>query len=483
MLRGLPPVEVLDRWLDDEDIPDRVPCLIAPDGRYDLALNRYFLQADMVDASEHTLAAIAYDLADFLTFLWCHRKPVGSRTWTDATPEDRAAYKRWRRTDPNGPRVAGSTWGRCVATVNQFYKWAVRRGLVEQNPVVQRPARSRPGRARSGQETPAEAPRDGRKAEAGWLPPASYRRWRDVGVRGYLPTGVRDGSFKGRLASRNATFCDLMVRTGLRLSEQSSLSLFEVPEVDLGRAYVPTRLPVAIAKGGSGRRIYIAASVLRDVWDYIRFDRAEVVERARERGIYDRVADPLVVEDPQRASLPPRRSGGRRVAVESLGHRERRRLFIRGEDGLLEPAALWLTEDGLPVMPGTWKSMFQDANDRCVRHGVALRCHPHLLRHSFAVVTLEQLQREHIRELARMSPAQRTSYEQVFGDPQDWVRRRLGHRSLESTFTYLHTLQELEMETRLALVPDEWEPAGLDSGELEREAADEAYAQAGLVVR
>jgi site-specific recombinase XerD len=53
---------------------------------------------------------------------------------------------------------------------------------------------------------------------------------------------------------------------------------------------------------------------------------------------------------------------------------------------------LWLNRRGLPVMPGTWQSMFGDANDRCRRNDVALRAHPHLLRHTYAVVTLEQLQ-------------------------------------------------------------------------------------------
>lgn len=39
----------------------------------------------------------------------------------------------------------------------------------------------------------------------------------------------------------------------------------------------------------------------------------------------------------------------------------------------------------------------------------------------------------------------------------DWIRRRLGHASQLSTLIYLHALQELEMETRMALVPDTWE--------------------------
>ena len=51
-----------------------MPFLISPDGRYDIDLNSYFL---LNPAPENTQAAIAYDLASFLTFLWCHRQPLG----------------------------------------------------------------------------------------------------------------------------------------------------------------------------------------------------------------------------------------------------------------------------------------------------------------------------------------------------------------------------------------------------------------------
>jgi hypothetical protein len=79
----------------------------------------------------------------------------------------------------------------------------------------------------------------------------SYRRWCDVGVRGYLPTGLPDQSFRGG----NAAFCDLMMRAGLRSTEQASLTLCEIPDIETHRAYSPLRLPLAIAKNGSGRRI------------------------------------------------------------------------------------------------------------------------------------------------------------------------------------------------------------------------------------
>jgi integrase len=101
--------------------------------------------------------------------------------------------------------------------------------------------------------------------------------------------------------------------------------------------------------------------------------------------------------------------------------------------------------------------MFSTANDRCHKADVLVEAHAHLLRHTFAVVTLEQLQRAHIAQLAELNPQQRGHYTRIFGDPLDWVRRRLGHRSILTTLIYLHALQELEMETRMALVPDTWD--------------------------
>ncbi|RAO04188.1 hypothetical protein [Micromonospora noduli] len=59
------PLGQIKSWLDEEDIPERLPCLIALDGTYDLELNRYFLQDHLMAASENTQAAVAYDLANF----------------------------------------------------------------------------------------------------------------------------------------------------------------------------------------------------------------------------------------------------------------------------------------------------------------------------------------------------------------------------------------------------------------------------------
>jgi site-specific recombinase XerD len=444
----------LDAWLAAHKVADGTPFLIDPTGWYDSALNRY-LQVQLSAEPLDTQAAAAYDLKRFLAFLWDNR---AGKTWREATPEDRAAYKHWRLMDSRGPRVELGTWDREVATVNKFYRWAVRQGYVAANPIVQRESRSHEPWRRSSGETPAESSHQGPRHNVAWMPAATYRQWRDVGMRGFTVAGLGDRSFRGRYASRNATYADFMIRTGLRLSEQTSLSLYELPEIVPGVLNSRTWLPRAIAKGGSERAVYIPASVLKDVWDYVELERADAVQQARKRGVYQRIRDPLLIED---RSRPFVLIDGKRQKIGKLKPAERRRLLIHTDDGGLEPAALWLNEYGMPSDRSGWQDAFKAANRRCARLGLRLRCHPHMLRHSYAVILLEQLWRGHIQELAAMTPVQRQTYQMVFGDPLNWVRMRLGHRSIQTTQRYLHTLQELEMETRMALVPDGWEPTGV----------------------
>lgn len=144
------------------------------------------------------------------------------------------------------------------------------------------------------------------------------------------------------------------------------------------------------------------------------------------------------------------------VRLEHLTAEERRLLLMRGQSGW-EPASLWLSEEGMPISTSTWKDLFRQANQRCAKHDIGVSAHAHMLRHTFAVLTLEQLQRGHIASLTHLNPAQRNHYTRVFGDPLDWVRQRLGHKSVTTTQVYLHALEELEMQTRMTLVSDPWE--------------------------
>ncbi|OCB55477.1 hypothetical protein A5722_17975 [Mycobacterium vulneris] len=453
-VNSLPPAE--PGWLQAEGFETGCPYLISPLFEYDVNLNNYFSKG-MVGSARKTKEAAARDLASFLTFLWRSR---GNRGWRDADEDDHIAYSIWRRKDPAGPTVKGSTWNREVATVNKFYWWAVRKGHVAAQPIPQRvgyaPPAGHRGRGVHDGMRPATYSHEGTAENVSWLTPAAYRTWRDVGLRGFRRDGLPNNFFRGRWADRNATYCDLMVRTGLRISEQSALSVLELPHDTELVGFQRFWLPLSIAKGASARWVYVPPALLSDLNLYIEVDRAELVDGARGAGRY-RWPRPWVIEDP-RIAVATRRIDGlaQRMKLKDAEINVRREMLVDYEKGI-EPVLFWLGESGMPLSVSAWKAIFRDANKRCKGAGINLSCHPHALRHTFAVVTLEQLQRGHIDALGRQTPEQRRHYTRIFGDPLDWVRRRLGHRSVTSTMVYLHALSELEMQTRMALVPAEWD--------------------------
>lgn len=94
------------------------------------------------------------------------------------------------------------------------------------------------------------------------------------------------------------------------------------------------------------------------------------------------------------------------MRLKTLRPADRRALLIETSRGFV-PASLWLTRDGRPMTTKGWQGVFERANRRASRLGVAVRATPHVLRHSFAVATLEQLQSGHNERLATQSPEQR----------------------------------------------------------------------------
>jgi hypothetical protein len=252
-------LEDRDDWLRRQDLLPGTPFLISPGFEYDVVVNGFFADVPMAVRSQRTQEGYARDLAAFFNSSgWpgTAGRGVTPRRLTiwpicsggGVTPPGHGSPG--RRGTVRWPRSASSTSGRPGA------------GTCGVNPVPQ-PARRRApaeagwaARRDGGEQRPATYARDAVRERVEWMPPASYRLWRDVGVRGFAPGGLPGEGFRGRWAARNAVFCDLMVRTGLRLSEQAAVT---VPLDRTADGYQRFWLPAAIAKGGSARWIYVPA--------------------------------------------------------------------------------------------------------------------------------------------------------------------------------------------------------------------------------
>ena len=116
------------------------------------------------------------------------------------------------------------------------------------------------------------------------------------------------------------------------------------------------------------------------------------------------------------------------LRLETVTPDERRRLVLCDASGMaVEPAALWLSEVGLPVAPNSWEVVFARASRRCQNAGLAFDVSPHQLRHSFAVRTLLAWYRAGL-EVEPQLPLLST---------------HLGHIKPASTYWYLQAAPEL----------------------------------------
>lgn len=432
-----------------EGLDAHVPLIMQGDGLYDSDLDRFFLDLPLTGVrSRHSLRAYAYDVAVWLRFL----DSTGKTVWS-ASRNDVAAYHRARRRGEAAHRVSAASWNRAVASLDRLYRWAEQNGLIAEAPfsrrAVWRPAH---GGCRGMIAARNDAyERGAKRSDVRFVTMEDYRIFREVGLRGLAPDGAERPGARDRNGLRNALFADLLVTTGLRLEEASGLIAAEVAAIDRDDDQAQQlwmRLPAPLTKGDRGRSVLIPRRLLRQIAAYIAVERASAVGKFAARRGADRIERPIY------------------VAPTALGRmfdictpEERLRLVICDGDGTpREPAALWLTEVGQPVLPNSWEMTFTRACRRCEENGFPLSISPHQLRHTFAVHMLALLIQQRLREAALpMGPVE--GYRLILGDPLQQVQRLLGHASLTTTYIYLDHIAtradtvDAAVEELLALLP------------------------------
>ncbi|UTM40174.1 tyrosine-type recombinase/integrase [Rhodococcus sp. D-6] len=417
------------------------PFLLSPTGRPDIDVSLFFASDTFTRLAADSQASYAMDLKVFLSFL-----AVQGVDWRDATHDDLADFEFWRRRDDRNPRrVSAAKFSRELAAISKFYSWQQHRGTVSRSPVVM-VNQGKPAGPRSLR--PELLPKSVRSTRVKWLTPRAYVRWRDIGLGGYLPDGTRDERWRGRNDGRNLALAETLWSSGLRLREGGSLVLAELPSFASELQYTRGRVSESVAKGGRGRDFWISGRTLKLIDNYCESTRREAVHRAQREGRYTAITTKKVVDRVDHRRIVHYRDGDGRpatVPLDNLDWKDRLDFFVEGESGL-EPWMLWLSEAGLPLPYRTWEAVFSTANARCHGLGVDIRCHPHMLRHSFALRMLVALIYTHDLRMG-ITAAERREFRHLFGDPWVLVQTMLGHANLATTRDcYLEPVSGLQVE-------------------------------------
>ena len=459
-------------------IPDRMPVLIDDDllfedagvPRPSVAASRWLRELPVSGApSPATWATYARVLRDWMSFL----PGIGVEVFDtrERLKDALGAYAAHRAAGPIEARFAATTWNQHVSVLSAFYQWATSGGEATAVPFSYAQARSRYGQqARDVQANLARRRAPKPHVTIKYLE-ADFAAMLVNALGGLRPDGAADAGYRGRELARNAAITRMVLATGLRRCEFTFLLSFEVPPPPPPAHPVSLPLlfgvPGALAKGSKFRTTWIDAGTLSAVHGYIGLDRA--ASTAGSSWLPPaRWGEPLRVTEP---GPEGGRVNGRKVRWASLTAGERRRLVAPDGGSCL----LAVRSGGGPFT--AWESVLTRVSHR-IRARFEPRfplVHPHRLRHSMAMATLERLVGGFYVQAAQLAaatgdgagPDAALALYLAKADPLMVLRDLLGHSSALVTEAYL---RRLDM-TRIYAEAYQQATSG-GAGEAERAAAD-----------
>lgn len=453
-LVDLPPA-VAQAYLASGSGIDGVPFVLSATGAYDHLMSGFFRCLPMLQVpaenSWRTYAIQANLAAEFIT------GPCRRSSLLHATFDDFASYKRIRR-NSRQPQVDAKTWNVQIAALEKFYQYALLKGFVTEIPFRYRKSRVVVNGVTEVRNTNSLYDLTPVDDVVRCLSLGEYEFFRDVGLMGMRPDrGGRRANSKCRNETRNCALSELLVTTGMRITECLVMFRSELPTYD----YAPDRLAseALLSRGTTkrqkAREILVSHRVMSTYVDpYIHSDRANAVYKARDCGRYERLRSKRLAHDTQPTSVRFNVAGRiQSKSLDLLTAVERRNIFAQVNNKATEPLVLWCGEDGLPLSADAVRRSFSRACDSCnenqeaaKRFGRPMHVTPHTLRHTFAVAYLNQLIREvglSIRRDLRGAEADDAERQRrVFMDPLNELRKRLGHSTVEATFKYLTYLRQ-----------------------------------------
>lgn len=421
-------------------LPDGMPLLLDDQWRPVEPWMTYFRVVGGA-TGKSTVRNYGYDAFRFASFLEKRGTDV-----VEATADDIVAYRESRLAHAQRP-VSPATWQREVVVIRGIYSLLKQTGAISREPWITI------GRS-SALRRPWHSEPD--------IRPLTREQWvafRDVGLRGLLPSGEMDPSWRGRSSLRSMAGAEVAVTTGMRVSEFSTLLDAELPAAAGVGASI---LLEACAKYQKRRRVSVPVSTLRTVDLYRQTERRAIVRRSA-ASLWARRNELFIVDELDAAAGVVRgRLDGRpsRWRLHLLPPHLRRIAVSEREHGL-EALGLFLGRGGLPISLRAWHATFETASQRAIDlaperlGGRRARVTPHDLRHTFAVVTLKALTelalaREADRRAGSLGPA--TLSEHISINPRLTVQRLLGHSNPATTMIYLRYIEDTD-----ALIQDVFE--------------------------
>jgi len=348
-----------------------------------------------------------------------------------------SGFSEHRLTGPLDARWDITTWNQQVNTVARFYQWAVEENYCSAVPfnyaLVQRFTEAGVVQVKRNQATLRQP-----KAHV------TIKYLEDDFLQLFLralaglgPGGEPD-VFRGRHLGRNAAMAKLAVSSGPRAQEFTHLLTYELPTLPARPTGLPVPFPLAaqITKGKKPRETWADVDALEEMWQYIELDRAAITT-GREYRPSPRLGGALRISE---ADWEGGRIDGRRRSWRRLTLEERLRLVTA--DGA--PAVLALQSDGTPFTD--WRTLFRRTSLR-IRRDFEPRfplVSPHVLRHTFAMRTLQKLVMGYY---ARAAALVKDTHEDAAlalyltkHDPMLVLRDLLGHTSVTTTEIYVARL-------------------------------------------
>lgn len=386
-----------------------------------------FLRRYARNISINSAKAYGHDLFKLAQYL-----EKNTLTWETVTNDDLIDYRNQRLSQGLSER----SWQRETVVLRAFFNFLVEEGLLNETPWRQI------GRYSVIKPRPLTFEMDVRA-----LTHEQWTRFKNIGLGGQLPDGSIDTSFRGRSTQRDTTAVEVAITTGMRVQEWRTLMLPELMPANGGGASVVLE---ATTKGQRRRTIYIPQKTLDDIDLYIRVERRRTIRKAQawlsrhlpSLAVVDRIDDTI-----GKVTYTYQGTTYRKQYFQIPVHH--RAVLVEQLDSHIEPLSLFVGTTGKPPSQRSWHDVFTTANRRLQQfdedHPRRRRpIVPHDLRHTFAVVMLQNLQVHALEQSKPGRVGHGTISEHIISNPLLTVQRLLGHASPSTTMIYLRYIEEAD---------------------------------------